>query len=764
MKRIISVILAVSMISGMSGFQTVYAVESDSEITISDETMPEGLLKEGESFGLRGIISSKYNLSKVDAEICIQNTENTVQYASANPDTTTFNINPDINYSILFRNLERGSYTYILNAEDVKGYKKNLIKSDFEIVDINDITSDSEITISDETMPEGTLKEGESFGLRGIISSKYNLSKVDAEIRIQNTDKSVQYTSVNPDATTFNINPDINYSIVFRNLERGSYTYILNAEDIKGYKKNLVKSDFRIGDTDDIKGDVNSDGIVDIADVVAIALYIGDFKNNPLDSQGIINADVHGDGDGITTGDVLMIQQYLAGIVENLEGGKPAVTTTATTITTTTTTTTVTTTAIQTENTVSSSEQTVVTLGLSDFVSDSYYKCYDKNASSDELDSMCKNITSGEYSVEELMLNLINYKFGDDRGQNPDYIYCLYNSMLKREPSESEVSERISQIKSGKSRFALFLEVAKSAEFKGICQKYNISSYRASLENISDTVSLDATHDIYEDNSFSSEILGTAQSGQILSVIGFKGEWFEVKFLDGKGYIKQSFVSPYGNSLTKVLAVPNIPQNSYVGGTPLPTGCEVTSLATLMNYLGFENCGKNNLANNFMPKGSIGSTDPNYAFIGSPESGSSYGAYANAMVRTADNYFSAYDINNYHVQDITGADMSELYSRIDKGNPVLVWITMYCTSSRTYGATWTLQRGTYYTEPGTGTYSFTWKRNEHCCVLVGYNKAKGTVILADVLEGDALTEYNIPEFESAYRWLGNQAVIITEQK
>ena len=50
MKKIISVILAVSMISGMSGFQTVYAVESDSEITISDETMPEGLLKEGESF------------------------------------------------------------------------------------------------------------------------------------------------------------------------------------------------------------------------------------------------------------------------------------------------------------------------------------------------------------------------------------------------------------------------------------------------------------------------------------------------------------------------------------------------------------------------------------------------------------------------------------------------------------------------------------------------------------------------------------------
>ena len=69
MKKIISVILAVSMISGMSGFQTVYAVESDSEITISDETMPEGLIKEGESFGLRGIISSKYNLRSEERRV-----------------------------------------------------------------------------------------------------------------------------------------------------------------------------------------------------------------------------------------------------------------------------------------------------------------------------------------------------------------------------------------------------------------------------------------------------------------------------------------------------------------------------------------------------------------------------------------------------------------------------------------------------------------------------------------------------------------------
>ena len=47
MKKIISGILALSMISGMSGFQNVCAVESDSEITISGSTMPTGVLEEG---------------------------------------------------------------------------------------------------------------------------------------------------------------------------------------------------------------------------------------------------------------------------------------------------------------------------------------------------------------------------------------------------------------------------------------------------------------------------------------------------------------------------------------------------------------------------------------------------------------------------------------------------------------------------------------------------------------------------------------------
>ena len=64
-----------------------------------------------------------------------------------------------------------------------------------------------------------------------------------------------------------------------------------------------------------VYGDADLDGTVDIADIVALASYIGDPENNPLSAQAIINCDVQNTGDGLTSGDILMIQQYLANII-----------------------------------------------------------------------------------------------------------------------------------------------------------------------------------------------------------------------------------------------------------------------------------------------------------------------------------------------------------------------------------------------------------------------------------------------------------------
>lgn len=66
------------------------------------------------------------------------------------------------------------------------------------------------------------------------------------------------------------------------------------------------------------KGDANNDGLVDVADVVAISAYVGNSEANPLDIKCIKNADVHNTGDGLTANDALMVQQYIAKIIDNL--------------------------------------------------------------------------------------------------------------------------------------------------------------------------------------------------------------------------------------------------------------------------------------------------------------------------------------------------------------------------------------------------------------------------------------------------------------
>ncbi len=80
-------------------------------------------------------------------------------------------------------------------------------------------------------------------------------------------------------------------------------------------------------DTDDeelLPGDANCDGNVDLADAVLIMQYnanpdeYGLNKANGISDQGAKNADVIGDGDGITNLDALQIQKFKLGLIESL--------------------------------------------------------------------------------------------------------------------------------------------------------------------------------------------------------------------------------------------------------------------------------------------------------------------------------------------------------------------------------------------------------------------------------------------------------------
>lgn len=64
-----------------------------------------------------------------------------------------------------------------------------------------------------------------------------------------------------------------------------------------------------------IKGDANCDGVVAVADAVAVAANVSDSEKNFISEQGRINADVHMTGNDLNASDALMIQQYATGII-----------------------------------------------------------------------------------------------------------------------------------------------------------------------------------------------------------------------------------------------------------------------------------------------------------------------------------------------------------------------------------------------------------------------------------------------------------------
>ncbi len=199
----------------------------------------------------------------------------------------------------------------------------------------------------------------------------------------------------------------------------------------------------------------------------------------------------------------------------------------------------------------------------------------------------------------------------------------------------------------------------------------------------------------------------------------------------------------------KLIEVQNILQNPE-----LPTGCEVTSLTILLNYLGYS-IDKMTMARNYLPKqdfywenGIYYGADFRTTFAGNPESEYSYGCYAPCIVTTADNYFQDNGVNA-SANDLTGTDFDSLLADyIDNNMPVLIWITSSNLHESSLTSIWTTPDGE----------EVQWRAYEHCVVLTGYDKDNQLLYVSDPLYGDISYDYDI--LVQRYKELGQQAVYI----
>lgn len=180
----------------------------------------------------------------------------------------------------------------------------------------------------------------------------------------------------------------------------------------------------------------------------------------------------------------------------------------------------------------------------------------------------------------------------------------------------------------------------------------------------------------------------------------------------------------------------------------LPAGPEITCLAIVLNYFG-EYVDHVFLTENYLTIAEPGTASPFDAYLGDPKvAQGSYGCYAPVLVDAAERYLRDRRNTRNKVVDVSGSTLEELLDYVKEGIPVIVWGTTNLVESKVT-AEWVLDGKLIQ-----------WKGYEHCTVLMGYNKNKGTVIVADPLRG--IVEFDMQKYFRRYQEQYMSAVIITE--
>ncbi len=105
------------------------------------------------------------------------------------------------------------------------------------------------VTISGETSPSGTLPQGSSFGLRGVVQTAVGKIVQLRGAIVDASGNTVQEAICYPNATSDNLRYSINDDLIFNTLAAGSYRYLVEvwteSDGVQTYTL-LVSSDFTV--------------------------------------------------------------------------------------------------------------------------------------------------------------------------------------------------------------------------------------------------------------------------------------------------------------------------------------------------------------------------------------------------------------------------------------------------------------------------------------------------------------------------------------
>lgn len=178
----------------------------------------------------------------------------------------------------------------------------------------------------------------------------------------------------------------------------------------------------------------------------------------------------------------------------------------------------------------------------------------------------------------------------------------------------------------------------------------------------------------------------------------------------------------------------------------LPTGCEITSLTALLQYLGFD-VEKETMANEYLfCTYDTAKYTLEDAYIGTPDAEDGFGCYAPVLVDAADRYLQTQNGEQKAI-DLTGSNEETICRYVASGYPVVMWITI--------GLYDVYEELGWTTEDGEEVM---WCELEHCVLLHGYDKEEGTVYVCDPLNGDVT--YDMERYFQIYEEMHSRAMTI----
>lgn len=214
----------------------------------------------------------------------------------------------------------------------------------------------------------------------------------------------------------------------------------------------------------------------------------------------------------------------------------------------------------------------------------------------------------------------------------------------------------------------------------------------------------------------------------------------------GEGYEKPSSV--FGKVVLDVPIINQFPE--------LPIGCEITSAAAVLQYLGFD-VDKLYLTDNYLiwddnftydDEMVSHGPDPYKVFAGDPYDWG-YGCFAPVIVDTLNRYFA--DANpKYEAISLEETNSADIEKLLNEGVPMIVWASR---EMKPYNyrepAEWILN-GTNET--------YTWIGNSHTLVLCGYDNT--CYYFMDCDDKDEITPYLKEQFLNRFEENGSQCVVI----